>query len=353
MLPDSGADSRPNDGRLRGTPETARLPAIPLFHTGPDFPIETTLAYGERGYDLLALATAGASPAAIRVGDAVSRAWLRRSRHPFAAEIETVARVVQRPGTHFFNDGYEWGCTTAVKTVSSGGGSGRLVRVLDWRTRGLGRHVVAARVACALGPWLTLTWPGYTGVLQAVARGRFAAGLNQAPARADWNNGPLDWLAARIRVWRSTAITPAHLLRQVFETSANFTQARERLVETPLAAPVIFTLAGPRAGEACVIERQENSARVLEGKAAQCANDWQTPAWQGRRRPGRSSAERLAAMQQVSQAPDFGQPVAWLGSPILNEETRVALLADPAEGRIVACGYEDSAAVTAVLDVTI
>jgi hypothetical protein len=335
---------------------TRTLPAIPLLHVGTRFPIETALAIGDRGYDLLDRATVGIPTAAIRVGDFLSRRWLARVRHPYLAEIDEIARLVMRPGTHYFNVHYEWGCTSAAKPVPEGQGEGfRLVRVLDWRTPGLGRHVVAARVAGAAGPWVTLTWPGYTGVLQAMAKGRFAAGLNQAPARIVRDSERLDWWIAKARVWRSRALTPGHLLRQVFEQAASYTEAKERLTTTPVTSPVIYTLAGPGAGEGCVIEREEEAAKVLEASASgiQCTNDWQQIDAIGRRRPGRWSAERLAAMRAIVQAPDFARPFAWLQPPMLNDESRVAIVADPATGRFAAQGYEADGPATAVLDHTI
>ncbi len=331
----------------------ATQPAIPVLHVSQDFPLETALAVGQtRGYALLDRATAGIPRTALRIGDALSRAWLARTGHPHLDEIDRIARQVKRPGTHFFNVHYEWGCTTAAKPVCGGGC--RLVRVLDWRTPGLGAFAIAARVTGPAGPWVTLTWPGYTGVLQAMAKGRFAAAINQAPKRAAWERPALDWLSARSRIWRTRALTPSHLLRRVFEEAASYTEAKARLVATPLAAPVLFTLAGPAPGEACVIERQETEARVIENSdGAQTANDWQTTSWQGRRTPGRWSDERLATMRAVATAPDFDRPFDWLKPPMLNEDSRLALVADPASGRLVARGYESDGPATAVLDITI
>ena len=60
------------------------------------------------------------------------------------------------------------------------------------------------------------------------------------------------WRPARIRF-----IPPDHLLRDVLETCGSFGEARHRLETTPVARPVIFTLAGCRRGERCVIERTE------------------------------------------------------------------------------------------------
>jgi hypothetical protein len=331
------------------------LPSIPVLHVGVDFPLETALAIGEaRGYQLLNTASKGIPDSAIRIGDALSRHWLHRVRHPYLADIDDIARRVGRPGTYYFNVHYEWGCTSAAKPAGIGRGN-RLLRVLDWRTPGLGRHALAARVASEIGPWVTMTWPGYTGVLQAMAKGRFAAGLNQAPARVTWDRPRLDWLTAKAKVWRSRALTPSHLLRQVFEQAPNYADAKARLTLTEVATPVIYTLVGVNESEACVIERQETCARVLEGQgAAQTANDWQTSDWQeGRRKPGRWSAERLDAMRQITAAPEFDRPFGWLKLPILNEESRLAILADPAEGRIVAQGYEADGPATAVLDLTI
>lgn len=341
---------------LASAPASSRaLPSIPVLHVSPSFPLETALATGEtRGYAMLDRATAGIPRAALRIGDTISRAWLARTRHPHLDEIDAISRHVKRPGTHFFNVAYEWGCTTAAKP-SPGGTGNRLVRVLDWRTPGLGAYVIAASVNGAKGPWATLTWPGYTGVLQAMAKGRFAAAVNQAPKRAAHGRPVLDWMAGLGRVWRSLAITPGHLLRRVFDEAASYTEAKSALTYTPIATPVIFTLAGPGAGEACIIERRETEARVIEGgtSGAQTANDWQTESWHEPRTPGRWSTERLATMQAVAAAPEFDQPFAWLKAPMLNDESRLALVADPATGRLVAQGYEADGPATAVLDMTL
>jgi len=328
------------------------LPTVPLLNVGPAFAFETALAIGYTvGYELLDRATAGIPTAAIRVGDYISHTWLRRTQNPYLDEMDAVAAKVMRPGTYFFNVNYEWGCTTAAKSRADGQCT-RLVRTLDWATNGLGRYVVAARVFSRAGPWVTLTWPGYTGVLQAMAPGRFAAAINQAPARIVWDVPALDWITAKRRVWWSNALPPAHLLRQVFEHATTYQAAKEKLKSTPITTPVIFTLAGVRPGEACVIERQERDARVFEGvEVASCSNDWQTAAWQARRRPGRWSDERLAAIRGMTVAPDFDRPFDWLVPPILNDQTRLIVLADPAEGRLVAQGYEEERPATAKLDV--
>ena len=56
------------------------------------------------------------------------------------------------------------------------------VRTLDWPFKGLGRHIAVARMRGAGGgDFFSVTWPGYVGALTAMAPGRFAACINQAP----------------------------------------------------------------------------------------------------------------------------------------------------------------------------
>ena len=58
-----------------------------------------------------------------------------------------------------------------------------LVRTLDWPFAGLGRYAAVARMPGECGDFLSVTWPGYVGALTAMAPGRFAACVNQAPMR--------------------------------------------------------------------------------------------------------------------------------------------------------------------------
>lgn len=325
------------------------LPGIPVFAVGPDYPLETGLAYGERGYELLAMATAGIPKPVVRLADVLSRAWLKVVDHPYLPEIAALAARSREPGLYYFNSHYEWGCTTAAKTSRDGRGV-RLMRAFDWRTAGLGRHVIAARIAGAAGPWVALTWPGYTGALHGMAPGRFAGALNQSPTSAPTGWTAIDWGMTRAGILRSRALTPVHLLRRVFETAGDFGEALAMLRDTPLSAPVIFTLAGTRAGEACVIERRQNEAHVIaEPTDAACANDWQAVHWREKRIPGRLSAERLAKMRPMAAA-DLDPALSWAIWPIVNAETRLVMVADAREGRIIAQGYEEKGPATEVLD---
>lgn len=218
--------------------------------------------------------------------------------------------------------------------------------MLDWRPPGLGRHLLAARVAGPRGRFVTLTWPGYTGVLTAMAPGRFSAAINQAPMRKAVGFYALDWAVSRRRVWTMPHPTPAHLLRSVFEHAADFAEAKARLTREPISTPAIFSLAGIRASETVVIERTETEARVHSG-AHVAANHWEAAGWRGRAR-GQKSAERACLMH--SMMPDLVPDFSWLAPPILNGRTRLAMVADAAAGRLVAQGFEAMQPATQALD---
>ena len=324
------------------------LEPIPVLETGPSFAMETLVAHETRAHALLDLATGPLPSAALRQLDKVSRRWLAKWENVHLAEIDAIAARLARPGAYFLSVNYEWACTCRV-APDSRRKSARLVRVLDWRTPGLGRHVLAAHVQGEKGPFVTLTWPGYTGVLTGMAPGRFSAALNQAPMRKAIGFYVFDWAVSRRRVWTMPHPTPAHLLRSVFETAADFSEARVRLTTEPISTPAIFSLAGTRASETVVIERTETDARVHVGPNV-AANHWEAPGWRGRSR-GAQSGERASMMHCIMPevVPDF----SWLKPPILNPTTRVVMVSDEAEGRLVAQGFEDMRPATAVLELSL
>src|SRR5262249_40440392 len=73
------------------------------------------------------------------------------------------------------NYSYEWGCTTGAAPDGDGV---TLMRTLDWPFDGLGRALVVMRQQGAAGPYLSVTWPAFAGVLTGLAPGRFAAAIN-------------------------------------------------------------------------------------------------------------------------------------------------------------------------------
>ncbi|MEQ1716969.1 MAG: hypothetical protein ABL907_13440 [Hyphomicrobium sp.] len=324
------------------------LPAIPVIETGRDFPLTTLMHFKPRAHDLFDAATRRYPQRALAALDKVSRAWLVRNDNAYLAEIDTIAKVLDRPGTYFFSVNYEWGCTCRVAPAPDGA-SARLIRVLDWLTPGLGKNLVAARVTGApAGPFSVITWPGYTGVLQVMAPQRFCGALNQAPMRKASGFYYFDWATGRRRVWGTPHTTPAHLLRDVAEKAETFAEARAMLCNTPISTPGIFSLAGVKASELAVIERTETDFRLREGTHA-AANHWEAAGWHGHAR-GIDSAGRARRMAGI--APVFDKGFSWLAAPILNDRTRLVMIADAKAGRLIAQGYEHTRPATEPLDLT-
>jgi hypothetical protein len=236
------------------------LPPVPFVDVDADGPLRLLQQERARAEALLAISRRSYTAPALRIGDAVSKRWLTRSANPYRRDILAIGSALGVPGAALLNMSFEWTCTTGAAPSPDGSGN-RMLRVLDWRLPGLGAHVVVARERAPAGLFYNVTWPGAVAVLTAMAPGRFSAALNQAPMRQHGLGLLGNWAVCRAKVWRSTALPPAHLLRKVFETATDFAQAKRMLTETPLCLPALFTLSGVRAEEGCVIERTVASDR--------------------------------------------------------------------------------------------
>jgi hypothetical protein len=288
----------------------------------------------------------------IPVMDRLARRWLMRSCSPYVADIEAIAAALGFPGIWLLNGSYQWGCTALAREE---GGAPWLARTLDWPFPGLGRHAEVARMRGAAGEYFSVTWPGYVGVLTAMAPGRFASAINQAPL---WRRTRRPWLrffdiaANAVNTWRHVRhIPPDQLLRAVFEECESFAVARRRLETTPIARPVIFTLAGTRPDERCVIERTEE--RFTTRATATCAaNDWldSLDGWEGRvgadvvmtcsrEEAGAASRRRREALDGWNGSFDRDS-LAWVTAPVLNRFTRLAIEMCASSGSLRVAGYE-------------
>jgi hypothetical protein len=294
-------------------------------------------------------------PAPVRgllpIMDSLTRRWLERSRSPYVADLQALAAGLGSAGIWFLNGAYEWGCTAAARDEH---GSLWLARTLDWPFAGLGRHVEIARMRGPAGDFLSVTWPAYVGTLTAVAPGRFAAAMNQAPlwrrTRRPWLR-PFDLAANSLHTWSLRYCPPDHLLREVFETCRDFGEAKRRLETVPVARPAIYLLIGCKRGERCVIERTEESCQS-RAEATTAANDWllSTEPWEARVSPARllhASYEEAAAHSRARREAleSWPQPFshagfAWVKSPVLNPMTRIAVEMCAADGTLRAVGYE-------------
>jgi len=328
---------------LRLETPMAGLPEIPHVEIGADGPVALAEAEPARFAAIISAGQAHYGRRALAIGDAVSRRWLAAAENPYLPEIDAIAACAETPGAYLLNLSYEWTCTSSAAADPSGFGN-RLLRTLDWPLTGLGRHVVVARMSGPAGAYENVTWPGFSGVATAMAPGRFAAAINQPPMRRWSFSCWFDWGVNRFRIWRRRVLPPVHLLRQVFDTCATYTDAKRVLTETPLAMPAFFTLSGLDPDEGCVIERHEEDAQVRDAPAS-VANHWIAGAPPGRAR-GIDSPGRYALMEALRD--DAGDDFDWVQPPILNATTRLAVVANAARGKLIVQGWEADGPATQV-----
>jgi hypothetical protein len=287
-----------------------------------------------------------ASALAMPWADHASRRWLEKSENPYLHEIAAMAEALGQPGVYTLNVCFEWGCTSGVWRSE---GSPLLRRVLDWPFPALGEHIVIAHQKGPAGDFFNATWPGLSGILQAMAPGRFAAAINQAPMRRRGAGVVGDWALGRIAVGRNFALPPSHLLRRVFETAADYTEAKAMLCATPIAVPAIFTLAGMRSSEGCVIERTEDAFAVREMADGHiCAtNHFESHLNQtghGWRARPIDSRGRLVCARTLGPSADL----SWFMAPIANVNSRLALTANAVKGSLMVMGTAGATPATAI-----
>ena len=333
------------------SPSDARdLPNVPVHDYRDGGMVAFVRDHRAEALDLMDTVIRGLGPAGpllrpfLSLGDRLARRHLAKMRDPYAQEIAEIGTILARPGPTVFNLSYEFGCTARVFDAPEGP---ILFRTLDWPFRGLGERIRIVHLLGSAGNWTLATWPGVVGCLQATAPGRFAVVLNQAPERGARLGRAVAWVSSKRAVLRSSGLPPAHLLRQVCEIAPDFDTAKRLLTETPLAAPVIYTLAGPRPGQACTIERTETQARQTEAPAA--ANHFASglePSARWRSRGYDSEARRDAVL-----GAEVPIPIDALEPPILNPLTRLAVSMD-ATGSLSVIGYDADRPVTALTHIT-
>lgn len=311
------------------------LPKIPLHDLGRAGPVALMDRFPELLATIVAESRKHYGGLTLRVGDQASWQWLTRNGNPYRDEIAAVAARSPVPGAFLLNLSYEWSCTAGVGPDPEGKGT-RMLRTLDWPLKGLGQSVVVARHETDAGEYYNVTWPGFVGVLTAMAPGRFAAAINQPPARRVSGRLWFDWLIHRRGVWRQSALPPSHLLRRVFDECRTYAEAKALLVETPLCIPAFFALAGSD-GDGCVVERHERQAFVHEAPVS-ISNHWLHLPMTAHYDRGTDTLGRRQAMEgwRETAANDF----TWVVPPILNHRTRVAAVINAKRRHLLVQGWE-------------
>jgi hypothetical protein len=336
----------------------AVLPDISIIDVGDGGPLRHAVLSRDRARalrdDCLTVFPSAVTPL-LPALDGVARRWLARSCSPYVPEIAQIAAALGFPGVWLLNGSYQWGCTSLAREE---GGVPWLARTLDWPFPGLGRHTDIVRTQSPAGDYFSVTWPGYAGVLTAMAPRGFAACINQAPM---WRRTRHPWLrvydlaANALHTWTTIRhMPPDQLLRQVFERCESYVAAKSMLEDTKVARPVIFTLIGCAPGERCVIERTENGF-VTREDVTSAANDWMPcrPGWEARMSATQFfTAPRGVAGQRCRERHDAlagwrgllsRDGFDWLKPPVLNPYTRIAVTMSPAHAILRVAGYEMTA----------
>jgi hypothetical protein len=329
---------------------------IPLADIRVGCPVDLLDRYGDQARELARASMDVFGPAAglartlaLPVADRISRDWLERTKNPYLGEIHALAARLGISGVYALNVVFEWGCTSGAFVTGKGL---ELRRVLDWGFPKLGENLIVAHQSGPAGDFHNITWPGIGSIYQAVARGRFAAAINQAPMRRHGPGIGADWLRNRFVVHKAGGMPPAFLLRQVFETARDFTAAKEMLSKTQIAVPVIYTLVGTKAGEGCVIERVENdfALRELTGDRVCAANHFLShlngygKGWLPR---SNDSGERARVADKLPMQ-DVESAFAWFAPPIANPKSRLALNANAETGEFSLIGMDGAKQVTEI-----
>lgn len=334
---------------------SAVLPPIPVVDVREGGLLRHAAQTRDRASSLREACLASFPKALIPVMPALDRAarrWLARSSSPYVQEIAQIADMLGVSGVWLLNSTYEWSCTSFAREEE---GVPWLARTLDWPFPGLGRYTDVVRMQGPAGEYFNVTWPGYAGVLTAMAPYRFAACLNQAPM---WRRTRHPWL----RLYDLAAnglntllnirhMPPEQLLRHAFESCGTYAAAKDMLESTPVARPVIYTLIGCEPGERCVIERTETGSDTREHDTS-AANDWvpTRPKWEARMSAvnfmtmsweeagERCRARRLALAEWPGRLSycDFD----WVQPPVLNPYTRLAIAMNPQRAILRVAGYE-------------
>lgn len=289
--------------------------------------------------------------------DPIARWWLRRSGSPYLAEIAAIDRTVGKPGVWLLHSAYAFACTG----LADDGPDGPVLRrTLDWPFPGLGSLAEIVRQCGSAGQFLNVTWPGFAGVLTAVAPGRFAASINQAPMRRRTTTGRLRWLDYALNALGALPSRgrppPEHCLRMAFEQCADFDDACRFLSTVAVARPVLFLVTGCKPGQRILIERAGDRSSVHRDHTV-AANAWRDQldgspldGWEprvcGEGPPLENNRGRVEAIARFAARHPSG--LQWAQPPVVNSFTRLVVELNAASGELIVAGWEAGGRVTAV-----
>ena len=230
------------------------------------------------------------------------------------------------------------------------------LRTLDWEFPDLGKNTVVYHMINApAGDFYSISFPGYVGVLTAVAPGRFSASINYATP-VDFPS--LDW-------------PPSHLLRHIFENCANYEEALETLENAKTGSPALITLLGTKKNQAAIIEclgGENRSHPTSRNRPIAIANDFLSGELRDERcdlgpkdvAPYEKAPENnifaddrqntMLRKLNSGEADSLSSAIKLLNSsPLRNSETKTQVAMCPRTGALAVFGMEDEQQVSELL----
>jgi hypothetical protein len=206
------------------------------------------------------------------IADSLS-AFLRSANrdHPYVQEIEGLAEAAEVDANDLYlaNIIYDitakygilgWvGCTGFVH----GGPPHPLIaRNMDWDIpKGIGEHSLVLRYKARGHEFVTVGFPGVTGVISGLSSRGYAITVNQKYSES------LEWPAIVMPVlW---------LVRETLEQATSYDAARRRLCRYRAASPAFYLVCGRQPGESCLIESTgaaDEVTRVARGDVQAVSN---------------------------------------------------------------------------------
>lgn len=181
--------------------------------------------------------------------------------------------------------GEVFGCTSAVIRHPKFGLTH--VRYLDWDLPGMSKATRIFRFKLGHHEAVVVGVVGFVGALSGYVPGAYSVTINQAPfcERPSFNLGA------------------AFLAREVLTTKPTYDEAVEALCDTPVAAPVLFTVCGT--DRACVIERKKEEYRIhhFHGAPLVVTNHFRSRDWRKDNDEDADSIERYDLTHELLRKP--------------------------------------------------
>ncbi|MCP5374852.1 MAG: hypothetical protein H6743_01975 [Rickettsiaceae bacterium] len=299
-------------------------------------PIDLIVRFPDKINNFLEILFKGVNINLLKLLDQVSKKWLLHNKTPYFEEIEMMANHVNCSGIYFLNTLHEWGCTTRVGPNKNG--QPTMWRVLDWPLYGLGANALIINRELFGAPCINLGWPLYSGIVNLICPGRFCIAINQAPKFKKFLGG-IELPEYALSIYQKLLflskkdILPSHLVRIAGQVCNSFSEALDLLCKNKTCIPAIFIIVGTKSTEYAIVEHQNSCTTIFNGPMC-VANHWRfTP-------PIYEELSNSFARENALKLASLNQDFSWLIPPILNRDSRLAMIITPVTGFVKGVSIE-------------